>query len=147
MTFRKVNPATLGALRTSVPRLRLLGSGRTRTLTGQVKARLPLTLPGSVRVEWQSRRGGKWKKVHGGVYNAGKPFRFAGVDVSDARVRIGAAQNLSHQHAGQINIGDIFGIAGYFVKTFDALDALADNGIIFSFGHDQNSCSYLSNFY
>ena len=61
---------------TRFPQLRLLGKGRKRTLTGQVKTKLPFSISGKVRAEWQNKRGGKWKKIHGGVYNAGKPFKF-----------------------------------------------------------------------
>ena len=68
--------------------------------------------------------------------HAGKFFRLAGVDVANARVRVGAAQNFADQHAGQINIGDEFGVAGDFVEALDALDALADDGKFFCFGHD-----------
>jgi hypothetical protein len=76
VSFRKVNPATLGAQRTAFPKLRLLGSGRKRTLAGQVRAKLPFSLPGKVVVEWHNKRGARWKKVHGAAYNANKPFRF-----------------------------------------------------------------------
>jgi hypothetical protein len=74
--FRKVNPAKLSSQSTRFPQLRLLGSGRKRALSGQVKAKLPFSVPGKVLVEWQNRRGGKWKKIHGSAYNASKPFKF-----------------------------------------------------------------------
>lgn len=76
LTFRKVDPAKMKAQSTKVPTLRLLGSGRKRTLSGQVKAKLPFALPGKVLVEWHAKRKGKWKKVHGAAANAGKPFKF-----------------------------------------------------------------------
>jgi hypothetical protein len=76
VSFTKVNPAKLKSQATKFPRLRLLGKGRKRTLTGQLKSRLPFTISGRVTVEWQNRRKGKWKKIHGGAYNAGKPFKF-----------------------------------------------------------------------
>ena len=76
ITFRKLNPASLGKQVTRFPAVRLLGSGRTRTLSGQVKARLPFAVPGKVLVEWQAKRSGKWKKIHGAAYNANKPFKF-----------------------------------------------------------------------
>jgi hypothetical protein len=41
-----------------------------------VRAKLPFSLPGKVLVEWQNRRGGRWKKIHGAAWNASKPFRF-----------------------------------------------------------------------
>ena len=61
---------------TRFPQLRLLGKGRKRTLSGQVRAKLPFTITGKVKVEWQNKRSGKWKKIHGAAYNAGKPFKF-----------------------------------------------------------------------
>jgi hypothetical protein len=73
---RKVNPSTLAPQTTSVPSLRVLGKGRKRTLTGQLKAAVPFNIPGKVVAEWQNRRGGKWKKVHGAAKNANKPFKF-----------------------------------------------------------------------
>lgn len=76
VTFRKVNPAKMKAQATRFPQLRLLGKGRKRTLTGQVKTKLPFTISGKVKAEWQNKRGGRWKKIHGAVYNAGKPFKF-----------------------------------------------------------------------
>jgi hypothetical protein len=73
---RKVNPATLAPQTTKVPSLRLLGKGRKRTLTGQLKAGVPFNIPGKVVAEWQAKRGGKWKKIHGAAKNANKPFSF-----------------------------------------------------------------------
>ena len=73
---QKVNPATLPPQRTAIGKLRVRGSGRRRTLTGQVTSRLPFQIPGKVTAEWQNRRGGRWKKIHGGARNANKPFRF-----------------------------------------------------------------------
>lgn len=74
--FRKVDPATLRPQPTRFPSLRLLGKGRTRTLVGRVGTKLPFAIKGKVVVEWQNRRKGRWKKIHGAAYNAGKPFRF-----------------------------------------------------------------------
>jgi hypothetical protein len=31
---------------------------------------------GKVKVEWQNKRKGKWKKIHAGTQNANKPFKF-----------------------------------------------------------------------
>ena len=76
VAFRKVNPATLPLQSTAFPKLRLLGSGRTRTLVGSVKSKLSFSKPGKVLVEWQNKRKGKWKKIHGAAYNANKPFKF-----------------------------------------------------------------------
>jgi hypothetical protein len=80
-TFRKVDPRTLPRQRTSVPKLRLLGrKGRTRTITGQVKCKLPFNIYGKVYAQWQTKRkvGKKlrWKKVHGAAANANKAFKF-----------------------------------------------------------------------
>ena len=72
----KVDPAKLAPQKTSLPTLRLLGKGRRRVLTGQVKASLPFSIRGKVVAEWQNRRGGRWKKIHGAARNANKPFRF-----------------------------------------------------------------------
>jgi len=76
MAVRKINPATLAPQKTSVPTLRLLGTGKKRTLTGQIKSKLPFTIPGKVVAEWQNKRKGKWKKIHGASKNANKPFQF-----------------------------------------------------------------------
>jgi hypothetical protein len=37
---------------------------------------VPFNIPGKVLAEWQAKRGGKWKKVHGAAKNANKPFSF-----------------------------------------------------------------------
>jgi hypothetical protein len=76
VTFRKVNPATLKAQKTRFPNVRLLGSGKKRSLSGQLKSALPFTIGGKVRIEWQNKRKGKWKKIHAGMANANKPFKF-----------------------------------------------------------------------
>ena len=76
VTVRKVDPATLGRQRTSLPAVRLLGRGFTRTLTGRVRSALPFAIPGKVVAEWQTRRAGRWTKVHGAARNAGRPFTF-----------------------------------------------------------------------
>jgi hypothetical protein len=76
VTFRKVNPSTLKAQATRFPSLRLLGTGKKRTLSGQVKSTLPFTISGRVKAEWQNKRKGKWKKIHGAAWNASKPFKF-----------------------------------------------------------------------
>jgi hypothetical protein len=76
IAVRKVNPATLPPQRTSIASPRLLGKGRVRTLTGQLRSALPFTIPGKVTAEWQNKRKGKWKKIHGAAKNANKPFVF-----------------------------------------------------------------------
>ena len=68
--------------------------------------------------------------------HAGKFFRFARIDMADARVRVGAAQNFSDQHAGKINVGDVLRVAGDFVEAFDPLNAFADDGKFFCFSHN-----------
>src|SRR3712207_4206493 len=74
--FRKVNPATMKSQKTRFPQLRLLGSGKKRALSGSIKATLPFAVTGKVKVEWQNKRKGKWKKIHAGQQNANKPFKF-----------------------------------------------------------------------
>ncbi len=76
VAFRKVNPLTLPPQATKIRKPRLLGSGRVRTLTGRVTTKLSFSMPGKVLVEWQNKRKGKWKKIHGAAYNANKPFKF-----------------------------------------------------------------------
>lgn len=76
ITFRKVNPSTMKSQATKFPTLRLLGTGKKRSLAGQLKSSLPFTISGKVKVEWQNKRKGKWKKIHAGQSNAGKPFKF-----------------------------------------------------------------------
>jgi len=72
---------------------------------------------------------------HDGAH-AGKLLGFADVDVADARVREGAAENFADEHARQINIGDELGIAGDLLEPLDALDPLPDDGEFFCFGHE-----------
>jgi hypothetical protein len=76
MVVRKVNPANLPLQKTSVPSLRLLGKGRNRTLSGELRSRLGFSIPGKVVAEWQLKRKGKWRKVHGAAKDANKPFKF-----------------------------------------------------------------------
>lgn len=76
VTFRKIDPRRLASQATTAKGLKLLGKGRKRTLVGQVRSTLRFKLGGKVLVEWQNRRKGSWKKIHGAAYNASKPFRF-----------------------------------------------------------------------
>jgi hypothetical protein len=76
VAVRKVNPTTLPLQTTSLPTLRLLGKGRTRTLSGELKSKVTFSIPGKVVAEWQNKRGGNWKKLHGAAKNANKPFQF-----------------------------------------------------------------------
>jgi hypothetical protein len=79
VTFRKINPVTLAPQKTSFPTLRLLGKGRKRTVTGQLRTTLRFNVPGKAIVEWQNKRKGRWKKIHGAAANANKPFTFTQV--------------------------------------------------------------------
>jgi len=76
VAVRKVNPATMPLQKTSVPALRLLGKGKKRTLSGELRSRVTFGIPGKVVAEWQNKRAGKWKKIHGAAKNANKPFQF-----------------------------------------------------------------------
>jgi hypothetical protein len=73
---RKVNPATLAPQRALVEALSVGGRGMRRTIRGKIASALPFAISGRVRVEWQARRMGRWKKVHGGSRNAHRPFVF-----------------------------------------------------------------------
>ena len=77
VVFRKVNPRTLSAQSTTFPQMRLLGSGRKRTLSGALRSRLPFAIPGKVVAEWHHKRGRRWRKMHGAARNANKPFAFS----------------------------------------------------------------------
>ncbi len=54
------------------PRLKLMGRGLKRTFAG---GSLPGITSGAVRVEWQLKRGGRWKRYHGKTVLARRPFR------------------------------------------------------------------------
>ena len=73
---RKVNPATLSAQRAAVQELSVTGSGMRRSIRGKITSGLPFAISGRVRVVWQTRRNGAWRKVHGGSRNAHRPFVF-----------------------------------------------------------------------
>ncbi|HEV2813539.1 MAG TPA: hypothetical protein VGW10_09830, partial [Solirubrobacteraceae bacterium] len=60
-------------LKARFPKVRLGGRGRVRTLSG---AALPGITGGVLRVEWQNRRRGKWKRIHAKSTAARRPFRF-----------------------------------------------------------------------
>jgi len=89
--FKRINPATLPAKAVSFgacPKkakgaicksgLVLSGKGKKRTLKGKIA--LPyafgLTAKDKVVAEWQNKRKGKWKKIHGGMKAANKPAGF-----------------------------------------------------------------------
>jgi hypothetical protein len=73
---QKVNPATLSPQPAKVEKLAVSGRGMRRTIRGAITSGLPFAISGRVRVEWQARRQGRWKKVHGGSRNAHRPFVF-----------------------------------------------------------------------
>jgi hypothetical protein len=73
---QKVNPATLSPQPARVEDLAVAGRGMRRTIRGAITSGLPFAIAGRVRVEWQARRQGRWKKVHGGSRNAHRPFVF-----------------------------------------------------------------------
>ena len=91
--FKRINPATLPARGVGFgvcPKqkkkgtvcksgLLLSGKGKKRTLKG--KLALPyafgLTAKDKVVAEWQNKRKGKWKKIHGGMKAANKPAGFS----------------------------------------------------------------------
>ncbi|HEX8206347.1 MAG TPA: hypothetical protein VF587_09845 [Solirubrobacteraceae bacterium] len=76
ISVRKVNPRTLSPQRAVVESLSVSGRGMRRAIRGKVTSGLPFAISGRVRVEWQTRRMGRWKKVHGGSRNAHRPFSF-----------------------------------------------------------------------
>jgi hypothetical protein len=73
---QKVNPATLRPQRAKVSGVAVTGSGMRRTIRGSVTSGLPFAISGRVRVVWQARRMGGWRRVHGGSRNAHRPFVF-----------------------------------------------------------------------
>ena len=73
---RKVNPATLTPQKAAVQELSMSGGGMRRSIRGKITSGLPFAISGRVRVEWQTRRQGRWKKIHGGSRNAHRPFVF-----------------------------------------------------------------------
>ena len=73
---QKVNPAKLAPQKATVDGVSVSGSGMRRTIRGQIRSGLPFAISGRVRVEWQARRNGRWKKIHGGSRNAHRPFVF-----------------------------------------------------------------------
>jgi hypothetical protein len=73
---QKVNPASLAPQAARISGLSVTGRGTSRTIRGKVSSGLPFAISGRVRVEWQTRRQGRWKKVHGGSRNAHRPFVF-----------------------------------------------------------------------
>jgi hypothetical protein len=74
--FQIVNPTALAPVRVKFGSFKLRGKGRNRVLRGRVLGAYGINPSGKVKVEWQNRRKGKWKKIHSGLKNANKPFTF-----------------------------------------------------------------------
>jgi hypothetical protein len=91
----RLDPARMAAQPVSVAALRLGGRGRSRVLTGALITPLRIAVDGTVRVEWQTRRAGGWRKVHGGGGFAHKPFRF------DQKLRYGGRWRVRVRFIGQ----------------------------------------------
>ena len=53
-----------------------IGKGRKASVSGRVLKTASAGLSGKVRVNWQQKRGGQWKTIHGGLKPANKPFSF-----------------------------------------------------------------------
>jgi hypothetical protein len=95
--FERVDPITLGPQLTRFTSMKLAGGGRARRVSGELVA--PglghgFGVSGRVRVVWQNRRGGRWKTIHGGLRNAGSPFRFP------QRLKYPGAWRVRVQYAG-----------------------------------------------
>ena len=73
---KKVNPATLSPQKATVEAVSMSGGGMRRSIRGKITSALPFAISGRVRVVWQARRRGRWKKIHGGSRNAHRPFVF-----------------------------------------------------------------------
>ena len=73
---QKVDPATLSPQRVTVEKVAVSGRGVRRTIRGSITSALPFAMSGRVRVAWQTRRNGRWTKIHGGSRNANRPFVF-----------------------------------------------------------------------
>lgn len=74
--FQIVNPTALAPVKVKFPKVKLGGKGRKRVLRGRVLGAYGITPQGKVKVEWQLKRKGRWKKMHSGLKNANKPFTF-----------------------------------------------------------------------
>ncbi len=73
----RLDPARMTAQQVRVGGLKLAGTGRSRVISGVLITPLRIAVDGKVRVEWETRRAGGWRKVHGGGKFANKPFRFS----------------------------------------------------------------------
>ena len=78
LQFTRVDPKTLPWTKTSFSKMKLTTKkGRRATYKGTLVAQgLDFGVSGKVQVVWQTKRKGKWKKIHGGTKNANKPFAF-----------------------------------------------------------------------
>ena len=56
--------------------------------------------------------------------------RLAGVDRLDAGVGVGAAEHLGVQHAGELHVVGVDGLAGDLAGALDAGDGLADVAVL-----------------
>jgi Bacterial Ig domain len=74
VTRVKTLPATLKT-RIKLGKVKI-GKGRKASVSGRVMKTASAGLSGKVRVNWQQKRGGKWKTIHGGLKPANKPFTF-----------------------------------------------------------------------
>ena len=66
---------TLSARTVSVVRVSVGGKGLRRKFFGRVTTNEPYAVPGKVMIQWQKKRGKKWKTIHRGLKNANRPFR------------------------------------------------------------------------
>jgi hypothetical protein len=73
----RVDPNALPAQAVTFRSVRITGRGRRRTVSGALLSPLKFTVAGKVQVEWQARRAGRWKKIHGGALLASRPFAFS----------------------------------------------------------------------
>lgn len=77
--FTRVDPRTLPWTKTRFTKLKLTRAKKARRATykGTLVAQgLDFGVSGKVRVVWQAKRKGRWKKIHGGTKNANKAFAF-----------------------------------------------------------------------
>ena len=76
-----MEPATLPPTRTffsSVALQKNKKNARKVSLKGKLLAPdIDFGIPGKVTVQWQAKRKGGWKKIHGGTKNANKAFTFS----------------------------------------------------------------------
>jgi hypothetical protein len=83
----KVDPSKLPAQRPKFRKLKLGGKGRVRKLTIQVGSAIGLVVDGVAYVEWQNRRRGKWKKIHGGATHVDRGGRNRAVSFRTVRLK------------------------------------------------------------